>query len=118
MTTAVDIYAFGLVIWEIFSQTHIPFFGQNIDEIRDIVCVRQDRPNIPYLDTPMCCRNLIKNAWHQDSSKRPNIMNIMDTLYVVHGQLRIYKDTKNKTIESNSFSCGDALDNLMGEVPM
>ena len=45
-------------------------------------------------------------------------MNIMDTLYVVHGQLRIYKDTKNKTIESNSFSGGDALDNLMGEVPM
>ena len=111
-----DIYAFALVIWEIFSQTHIPFFGQNVDEIRDIVCVRQDRPTISYFDTPMDCRNLIKNAWHQDSSKRPDIMNIMKTLYFVHVQLKIHEDTENKTIESNSFSDGDALDNLMSSL--
>ena len=47
---SVDVYSFGVLLCELFSQ-EVPFAGYEIDDIRRAV-TRGERPRIPTVDTP------------------------------------------------------------------
>lgn len=64
----VDVYAFGIVLWEIFSR-EVPWNAMDPHEIRDRV-VKGERPEIPRFDVPEDIRELIQSSWAQDPKDR------------------------------------------------
>jgi len=66
---SVDIYAFGVIAWEMLSRES--FLG-NIKFWSDIeqIVISGKRPTIPR--APKLYKNMIENCWHQDASVRPN----------------------------------------------
>ncbi|CAL4078203.1 unnamed protein product, partial [Meganyctiphanes norvegica] len=84
----VDIYALGLVLWEICRRCvsngivdvyNPPFFDvvptdPSYDDMKKVVCVDQDRPVIPnrWTSDPVLCgmAKIIRECWHQNPSVR------------------------------------------------
>lgn len=71
---AVDTYAFAILMWEIFSQ-ELPFRGYDVEDIKRNV-VRGERPEVPTLDVPAECQEIMKRGWSHDPSERPSFKEI------------------------------------------
>eukprot|EP01034_Spumella_vulgaris_P030465 gene30465-37683_t len=102
---SVDVYAFGVLLWEIFS-AEIPFYMTDITEIRNKV-VAGGRPRVPsYGFSPKVSR-LVQQCWDQTASARPDFPSVVDALY------EIEKDVPD-TIHSENVkdNGGDILDGL------
>src|SRR5438270_12948103 len=66
---ATDVYAFGMIIWEISS--HEKPFGQVDHDIQlELSIVKGLCPEITE-DTPTFYRDLMQKCWHSDPTKRP-----------------------------------------------
>ena len=70
----VDVYAFGIVLWELFSR-EVPW---NAMDPRDIITTVSSgqRPEIPRYDCPDFIQELIATCWAHDASKRPTFKKI------------------------------------------
>jgi serine/threonine protein kinase len=75
-----DIYAFGILMWELFSRK-VPFDEMKKEDIINFVSGK-GRPNMDELDkeTPKVIINIIKNCFVEDKRKRPNFEEISDLL--------------------------------------
>jgi hypothetical protein len=78
---AVDVYAFALVMHEIFTQ-ELPFQSYDVDDIRRNV-IGGTRPEIPTLDVPFDCQEIIRLGWDGDPKRRPNFDEIYERLLAV-----------------------------------
>jgi serine/threonine protein kinase len=58
---SVDVYAFGILLWEIFTQS-IPFYMLSMEDLRSKV-LNGERPEIPCYGCPMRCGDLIARCW-------------------------------------------------------
>jgi len=106
---SVDVYAFGVLLWEIFAQ-EIPFSGYDIDGIRSAVG-RGDRPRIPTVDTPQDIRKLMAECWHQSPAERPEFGSILRELKEL---LRTTPERSElEELETAGGFGGDALDDLL-----
>ncbi|KAF0770671.1 hypothetical protein AaE_002558, partial [Aphanomyces astaci] len=100
---AVDVYMFGVLLWEMFARD-VPFRGYAIDDIQRKV-LHGDRPPIPTLDCPSACQELIRQCWSADPSHRPTFdviaqkLRQVDVTAVVHAVDNIVEE--------------DALDSLL-----
>jgi serine/threonine protein kinase len=74
----VDVYAFGIVLWEMFSR-EVPW---NAMDPRDIITAvgNSQRPDIPRYDCPDFIQGLIETCWAQNASVRPTFNNIFKRL--------------------------------------
>ncbi|GAB6020548.1 hypothetical protein CHUAL_003231 [Chamberlinius hualienensis] len=95
----IDIYALGLVLWEMGRCTLIkgmaedyepPFFGcvpmdPSFEDMKKVVCIDQQRPCIPNRwssdPTMTGVEQLIRECWHQTPSARLTSLRIKKTLY-------------------------------------
>jgi serine/threonine protein kinase len=82
-----DVYAYGLVLWELFTRQSKPFAHvTSFAEFCDLVIDKNVRP--PLNDSvPKHVRRLIKACWHGDMDKRPSFEQILekvDELLVTH----------------------------------
>ncbi|GCC19486.1 hypothetical protein chiPu_0000023 [Chiloscyllium punctatum] len=105
----VDIWAFGLVLWEVTRRTFSngiaeeykpPFYDlvpndPSFEDMRKIVCVEQQRPNIPnrwFSDpTLSALAKLMKECWYQNPSARLTALRIKKTLGKISNSLEKVK---------------------------
>ena len=73
-----DIYAYGIVLWEIVSR-QIPFKGLNTPQIITKVIVHKERPPIPR-ETPSLLVGLMSSCWSESREKRPTIERVITQL--------------------------------------
>ena len=59
---SVDVYSFGVLLWEIMSQS-IPFNMVSLADIRERVC-SGERPRMPSFGCPARCAKLINDCWY------------------------------------------------------
>ncbi|XP_058125443.1 TGF-beta receptor type-1 isoform X2 [Anopheles coustani] len=96
-----DVYAFGLVLWEIarrcnvdgvYEEYQLPFFDvvqpdPTIEEMRKVVCVDQLRPSIPSkwiaCDTLHAISKVMKECWYQHPAARLSSLRIKKTLAIL-----------------------------------
>ncbi|KAM4626657.1 activin receptor type-1 [Discoglossus pictus] len=101
----VDIYAFGLVLWEvarrmlsngIVEDYKPPFYDvvpndPSFEDMKKVVCVDQQRPNIPnrwFSDpTLTALAKLMKECWYQNPSARLTALRIKKTLTKIDNSL-------------------------------
>ena len=80
LTEKVDIYSFGMVLYEI-STNLIPFEGKSLMQLAKLVGIEGKRPIIPDHCDPFF-KSLIEECWVQDYKKRPSIIPICAQLEV------------------------------------
>jgi len=71
-----DIYAFGIVLWEIVTQ-EVPFPEMNSYPVfRRAICTQNVRPPIPE-NCPKSVKSLLEISWHKDPEARPDFVQII-----------------------------------------
>jgi len=72
----VDVYSFGIVVWEIYSLEE-PFKEySDWDEFFEAVCIDGDRPAIDD-NCPTSLKELTEACWHKDRKQRPSFQQIV-----------------------------------------
>jgi serine/threonine protein kinase len=72
---ATDVYAFGIIMWEISSHEK-PFH----DKVLALRIVKGFRPEVTK-DTPSFYQDLMQRCWHSDPTQRPTANEIYDLTY-------------------------------------
>ncbi|CAM9229101.1 unnamed protein product, partial [Choristocarpus tenellus] len=75
---SVDVYAFGFLLWEMFS-SEVPFRGYELSDIREAV-LSGTRPKVPRGECPEIIRYLISRSWAEDQAQRPEFEEILTAL--------------------------------------
>jgi len=77
-----DIFSFGLVLWELFALDTPIFYAQkhgfSVGSFTDFIS-KGNRPKIPE-NIPRVIQKLIAWAWHQEPDKRPSIYQVQQVL--------------------------------------
>jgi len=74
----VDVYAFGIILWEI-GTGELPFSTLDSVQIALAVCTKGLRPPIP-AQWPQNLKDLIQQCWHESPSQRPSFQIILSKL--------------------------------------
>ncbi|CAM9099857.1 unnamed protein product [Ascophyllum nodosum] len=103
---SVDVYAFGILLWEIFYR-EIPFKGYEASDIRGVV-VSGGRPKIPRGACPPEISRLMCRCWSQNPPQRPTSGDIESFT------LELQRATPEHEVLKGMASVGeDCLDDLL-----
>eukprot|EP00002_Diphylleia_rotans_P019933 TRINITY_DN3855_c0_g1_i2.p2 TRINITY_DN3855_c0_g1~~TRINITY_DN3855_c0_g1_i2.p2 ORF type:complete len:1720 (-),score=293.72 TRINITY_DN3855_c0_g1_i2:217-5376(-) len=97
---ASDVYAFGIVFWEIMARQEPYHDVENILALTTMVTLAGFRPTIPE-DTPPEISEMIKQSWHQNSDNRPNFQELHDKLK------DLSKESESSVMSSFSYNLGN-----------
>jgi len=89
-TTASDIYALGMVFYEILAR-EVPW-PHDRDECIIAMVMQGNRPKLPEKDgddddVPADLRALIQSCWHEEASERPNALQLIAALRAIRLQM-------------------------------
>lgn len=79
LSPSVDVYSFGMLLWELLSKTEHPYPKKNHGEIILTVVNEGRRPHIG-VDYPEMYADLIKDCWKQNRHDRPDFPEIVSRL--------------------------------------
>jgi serine/threonine protein kinase len=82
ITPKVDVYAFGIILWEILTRTEAFSHHNEINRFAQAICRHRERPAIPP-DTPESLRTLMTACWDHEPQARPNFSEIVPRLEVI-----------------------------------
>ena len=73
-----DVWSFGVLMWEVFTFGHLPYYGRGNEEIVNLVCSGNT------LDCPQNCSGsvyaIMKSCWQLDPEQRPTFPQLVATL--------------------------------------
>lgn len=77
----VDIYSFGIMIWELYEQTQ-PYKDtfSSMDELVDAIGLAGERPPISK-STPPTIKKLMQDCWNLEPTKRPSFDTIISQYF-------------------------------------
>ncbi|XP_039279491.1 activated Cdc42 kinase-like isoform X3 [Nilaparvata lugens] len=79
-TSASDVWAYGVTLWEMFSYGFQPWAALTGHQILEAI----DEPNFQRLEQPECCPkeyfNLMLKCWQHDPNKRPRFADLISLL--------------------------------------
>ncbi|KAM9990851.1 hypothetical protein ACTFIY_006883 [Dictyostelium cf. discoideum] len=95
---ASDVYAFGISLYEIMTERE-PFEDEDLEGLTKIqfIC-KGGRPSTDLNSLSKNIRDLIKNCWNQNPSKRPSFVKIFNTLKEI---FQTEQKEKQKMLKSN-----------------
>ncbi|KAM6962981.1 inactive tyrosine-protein kinase transmembrane receptor ROR1 isoform 2-T2 [Aplochiton taeniatus] len=96
-TTDADIWAFGVVLWEIFSYGLQPYYGFSNQEVMEMARKRQLLP-CPE-DCPARIYGLMTECWQEGPGRRPRFKDI-------HGRLRAWEGVSSHASSSTPSGGG------------
>eukprot|EP00882_Tetradesmus_deserticola_P007176 GHRQ01007556.1.p1 GENE.GHRQ01007556.1~~GHRQ01007556.1.p1 ORF type:complete len:382 (+),score=151.12 GHRQ01007556.1:1-1146(+) len=79
MTTATDIYSFGLMMWELLTSQPVFEEGMSIGQMFYMIAYQNWRPTVP-ADCPPGYAHLMKACWNQDPEQRPKVQQLLRSL--------------------------------------
>jgi len=80
LTEKIDVYSFGLILWEIITRTQPYSEYETVSELRKAVCRDGIRPPLSRKSIPQCLCHIMSECWQQDPSKRPSFVKVLDLL--------------------------------------
>lgn len=83
-STPVDVFAFGVLLNELFAR-EVPWDGYQPMDIKAKV-VAGERPRTPKT-MPSACEGLVRKAWHKLPSLRPSFPQLLPTLRAIEESL-------------------------------
>eukprot|EP01036_Dinobryon_divergens_P032656 gene32656-42296_t len=96
---SVDVYAFGILLWELLSGS-IPFQHLSIADIRQRV-LSEDRPPTNYAYTTGRNLRLINSCWSHDAKSRPTFTEVVDELIAIEQTLPAESDSKTAFLDDS-----------------
>ncbi|KAN0041936.1 hypothetical protein ACTFIV_004490 [Dictyostelium citrinum] len=95
---ASDVYAFGILLYEIMTERE-PYKDEDLEGLSKIefIC-KGGRPSTDLDILDKNIRDLIKNCWNQDPSKRPTFVKVFNTLNEI---FQIKQKEKRKSLNTN-----------------
>ena len=84
-TAKIDIYSFGVVLWELFSFSK-PYQDKETMELPYLVGKQGLRPP-PLAHVPKALQDLMARCWEEDSTKRPDCQMIMEGLTATRAEI-------------------------------
>ena len=82
ITEKVDVYSFGIIIWELYARAQ-PYKGMSVSQIINYVCNEKGRPNCDLIvkeDMPKGLFELMTKCWDKNPSSRPTFEEILEIL--------------------------------------
>eukprot|EP01126_Amoeba_proteus_P064265 TRINITY_DN8970_c0_g1_i6.p1 TRINITY_DN8970_c0_g1~~TRINITY_DN8970_c0_g1_i6.p1 ORF type:complete len:333 (-),score=68.66 TRINITY_DN8970_c0_g1_i6:567-1565(-) len=75
-----DVYSFGLILWEIFTRTTPYAEYRNVTEFRKAICKDGVRPPMNKPSLPSALAPIIQQCWAHLPSERPSFVTVLDML--------------------------------------
>uniref|UniRef100_A0AAR5P1S0 non-specific protein-tyrosine kinase n=2 Tax=Dendroctonus ponderosae TaxID=77166 RepID=A0AAR5P1S0_DENPD len=108
-TTASDVWAFGVTLWEMFSYGFQPWAALTGQQILEAI----DEPNFQRLEQPDCCPldhyNLMLDCWRHEPAQRPRFADIGPILAECRPEQVLAKITYNEGHHLLTFRVGDII---------
>nr|XP_039261602.1 receptor-interacting serine/threonine-protein kinase 2-like [Styela clava] len=122
-TTKSDVYAFGILEWEILTDT-LSYEGMNNEQIANHVIINKLRPGVSLVPQifPDGMTNIMESSWAQEPSERPTFKELEDEIFSIIKDIPDYKGqvrqsriqtlARHKLIERTSYDTQSSSQNL------
>lgn len=92
---SVDVYSFGILLWELCSLTK-PFTQYPKDKFKADIIDGGKRPKTEGHNWPPRIQALMKNCWSADPSKRPSFSNLERMFKMILQELKSGEEKKSR----------------------
>mmetsp|Transcript_27732 Transcript_27732/g.65887 ORF Transcript_27732/g.65887 Transcript_27732/m.65887 type:complete len:790 (-) Transcript_27732:520-2889(-) len=115
-TEKTDVWAFGVTMWEIFSDGREPYASESVSsQFQGVIEFVQSGRRLPMPeDCPAAVYSIMEECWHEDASRRPKFDKLQTMLMDARDALNLADHGSNclalpsRTKSGALFACGHA----------